>query len=249
MLGARTARLPLQKELAAALGITPRSLRNWMLEPSKLDPSQVERLAYALGMSASNRANPYILKGLLPPAPPVGELKRTPEMAVYQKMIEGLAHPSVVYGYAWDVVLYNRSFWDVFGGVRPHETAHPTRNTTRYILFHPDAPLMLGGGDSEAFREMWLMPALANFAATLQQRPADERLLAIERDISSRPAVRRAYRDAPRWIVEHGDIAVNADPRPVLDPRTGKMTYAHIVTEAHQGYQATTLQRATWVFV
>lgn len=115
-------------------------------------------------------------------------------------------------------------------------------------MLHPDAPLILGGGDPEAYREMWLMPALAHFAATLQQRPTDERLLAIERDINNRPAVQRAYGQAPRWIVEHSDIAINADPRPVRDPRTGKMTCVHIITEAHQGYQATTLLRSTWVF-
>lgn len=81
-------------------------------------------------------------------------------------MIDGVAHPSVVYTYAWDVVLYNREFWDFFGGVRRHESAHPARNPARYVMLHPDAPLILGGGDPEAYREMWLMPALAHFAAT-----------------------------------------------------------------------------------
>ena len=147
---------------------------------------------------------------------------RTPEMALYKRMIDGLEHASVVFGYAWDVVLYNNEFRDLFGGVSPHESAHPTRNPMRYVLFHPDAALMLGGGDSEAYREMWLMPSLAELAATLQQQPADERLLAIERDVNSRPDLLRAYRDAPRWIVEHSDIPVNADRVPSVTRARGK---------------------------
>ncbi|WP_406405146.1 helix-turn-helix domain-containing protein [Streptomyces sp. NBC_00879] len=49
-----------KKELAERLNMTPRSLRNWMLDPSKLDPSQVEKLACALEMSAANRSNLYL---------------------------------------------------------------------------------------------------------------------------------------------------------------------------------------------
>lgn len=236
-----------KQDLAKALGITPRQFRNWMAAPSRLDLGQVEKLARVLGMSPSRQADLYVLKGLLPPAPPVEELRRSPEMAVYQRMIDGQGSPSVVYSTAWDVVLYNGPFWDFFGRVPPHETAHPTRNLTRYVLFHPDAPSILGGGDGEAYREMWLMPALANFAATLRQWPADERLLAIEQDINSRPDLRNAYGDVPRWIVAHSDIPINADARPVRDPRTGDMAEVRIVLEAHQSYQATTLQRSTWI--
>ncbi|MFF3400371.1 hypothetical protein ACFYW6_17800 [Streptomyces sp. NPDC002659] len=236
-----------KKDLAAVLAITPRQLRNWMAAPSNLALGQVEKLAHALEMSTSSLANLYVLRGLMPPAPPVEELMRTPEMALYKRMIDGLEHPSVVHDYAWDVVLYNKEFQDLFGRVSPHESAHPTRNPMRYVLLHPDAPLILGGGNSEVYREMWLMPSLANLAATLQQQSADERLLAIERDINSRPDLRRAYRDAPRWIVEHSDIPVNADPRPIRDPRTGEMASVQIVIEAHQSYQAMTLQRSTMI--
>lgn len=86
-------------------------------------------------------------------------------------MIDALEHPSVVYTACWDVVIMNRPFIDVFGGVRRHAMAHPTRNTTAFVLFHPDAPTLLGGNDLEVYREHWLMPALAHFTATRQQYP------------------------------------------------------------------------------
>lgn len=229
------------------LGITPRSFRNWMARASTLQASEVARLVEALGMSPENRANLYILTGQLPPAPPVGELLRTPELALYQSMIDGLEHPSVVYTDYWDVVITNRAFREVFGGVRRHVTAHPTRNTQRFIFFHPDAAMLLGAGDVMAFRDHWLMPALAHFSATLQQRPEEPRLQAIEQEINERPALRRAYRRAPSWIAENGDIAINPSARLFWDPRVGRVVHAHVITEAHQGYQATALNRATFI--
>lgn len=236
-----------KKELAQSIGITARSLRNWLTRASRLQAKEVERLVVALQMSAENRLNLYKMTGQLPPAPAVSELQRTPEMALYQDMINGLAHPSVVYSYCWDVVIVNRAFREVFGGVRRHATAHPLRNTQRFIFFHPDALTLLGGGDVNAFQEHWLMPALAHFSATLQQCPEDPRLQAIEEEINRRPAIRRAYQRTPEWIAENGDIAISPSARLFWDPRVGKLVDAHIITEAHQNYQATTLQRATFI--
>jgi hypothetical protein len=218
-----------------------------MARASTLQAAEVAKLVDALDMSAENRANLYLLTGQLPPAPAMVELRRTPEMALYQVMIDGLEHPSVVYSECWDVVIMNRPFIEVFGGVRRHAMAHPTRNTTAFILFHPDAPTLLGGNDPEAFREHWLMPALANFAATLQQHPEEPRLQAMEQQINQRPALRRAYERAPGWIAQNGDIAVNASARLFFDPRVGKLVHAHVITEAHQGYQSIALQRATFI--
>lgn len=246
--GVRRAQGLTKKALADRLGITPRSYRNWMARASTLQPSEVARLVDALGLSAENRANLYILTGQLPPAPAVSELLRTPEMALYQSMIDGMDHPSVVYTDCWDVVLVNEPFRSVFGGVRRHVSAHPLQNTQRFIFFHPDAHLLLGAGDVKAFRDNWLMPALAHFSATMQQRPQDPRLHAIEQEINKRPALRRAYRRAPAWIATHGDIAINPSARLFWDPRIGRVVHAHVITEAHQGYQPTCLQRATFIF-
>lgn len=246
--GVRQARGYTKLALAQRLEMHPRSLRNWMARASTLNSSEVARLAEALGMSAENRANLYVLTGQLPPAGAVGELLRTPEIALYQSMIDGLElHPSVVYSDCWDVVITNKVFRDVFAGVRRHATgAHPMINTTRFVFFHPDAPLLLGG-DATSYRDHWLMPALANFSATLQRQPEEPRLHAIEQEIDQRPALRRAYRRAPRWIAENGDIAINPSARLLWDPRVGRLVNAHIITEAHQGYQETSLQRATFI--
>jgi transcriptional regulator with XRE-family HTH domain len=237
-----------KKALALKLGIVPRTYRNWMSRASRLQSDEVARLVEALGLSEKNRANLYVLTRQLPPSPELGLLRRTPEMELYQCVVDGSAHPSVVHTACWDVVCVNQPFRDVFGGVRPHINAHPLRNTQRFIFFHPDAPALLGAGDSEAFTEKWLMPALAHFSAVLQQRPNDQRLHGIEDDINRRPPLRRAYRRAPSWIAEHGDIEIDASARPIWDPRARRTVQAHLITEAHQGYQTTPLQRSTFVF-
>ncbi|WP_406301166.1 helix-turn-helix domain-containing protein [Streptomyces sp. NBC_00885] len=243
----RTAEGITQKELAERLKITPRSLRNWMARASRLEAREAERLADALNMSGENRKNLHVLTGNVPPAPQATELRRTPEMALYQAMIDGTEHLSVVYTECWDIVIGNQAFRDIFAQVRPHATAHPFRNTTRYVMFHPDAYLILGAGDKTAFHEDWLMPTLAHFSATFQQLPEHQRLQDMEREIIQRPALRRAYRQAPAWIAENGDIAINPSPRRFLDTRVGRVMDAHIITEAHQGYQSLTLQRATFI--
>lgn len=65
------------------------------------------------------------------------------------------------------------------------------------------------------------MPALAHYSATLQQQPEDPRLQAVEQEINRRPALRRAYRWAPGWIAENGDIAINPSARLLWDPASG----------------------------
>ncbi|WP_406301171.1 helix-turn-helix domain-containing protein [Streptomyces sp. NBC_00885] len=120
-----------KKALAEQLGLTPRSLRNWMDRASCLQHTEVARLIEALEMSAEIGTNMYILTGQIPPAPPVGELLRTPEMDLYQDMIDDLTKcPSAVYSDCWDVVITNRAFREVFGrGAaprhRPPHAQHP----------------------------------------------------------------------------------------------------------------------------
>ncbi|MFI1458686.1 MmyB family transcriptional regulator [Streptomyces roseus] len=241
-----------QEALGERLGINQRSYRNWLRRASALKAAEVARLVKALNMSPANRDTLYRLTNQLPPGPDPNEARLASErfqyrdmICHYQEMIDKLDHPSVVYTYCWDVVATNRAYRDVFGGVRPHATAHPSRNTQWFIYFHPDAPTLLGGGDQRAYREHWLLPSLAHFLATLQQRPDDPSLLALQREIERRPNLRAAYRLAPRWIARNGDIAINYSPRPLWDPRVGSVLNAHILTEAHQGYRA--LHRATFI--
>ncbi|MEU3050341.1 hypothetical protein ABZ705_28195 [Streptomyces sp. NPDC006984] len=237
----------LEKQLAGRMGISPRTLRNWLGRTATWQAHEVTSLADALELTGDHRTNLYLLTGHMPPAPPVRELRRTPEMAVYQQMIDGLEHPSVVYSVHWEVVLMNDAFREVFGGVRRHTMAHPTHNTQKFILFHPDAPLLLGAGDTDAFREQWLLPSLAVFSAVLEQQPEDPKLLAMLAEIKRRPAVHRAYQSVPGWIAANGDIVIKPIPRLFWDPRVGRVVRTRIITESHLGYMATTLQRATFV--
>ncbi|MGW6458071.1 MmyB family transcriptional regulator [Streptomyces sp. NPDC055078] len=246
--GERKDRHLTQKQMAGTLKVSDRTYRNWIARPTSLSADQVDRIATALNVDEEQRSTLYMLTGLVPPGMSAERLKDTPEMAVYQRMINYLPYPSVVYDYAWDIVITNPAFAPVFGGVRHHPTAMPRMNTTRYVLFHPDAFHILGGGDYEAFQKFWLMPALVNFSATLQTRPEDRRLLTIEREIKTHPTLRRAYRQAPTWLRRHGDMHIDSRPRPVRDPRTQQLTHVHVITEAHQGYQPMTLQRATFIF-
>lgn len=89
-----------RKDLAARLNVTPRTLRNWMQRPAQLAAEQIERLATALSLSVETRASLYVLTDKLPPPPTADEFRHTPEMAVYQQMIDGSTHPTLVADYA-----------------------------------------------------------------------------------------------------------------------------------------------------
>lgn len=245
--GAQEALKLTQEQLAKKLGLkSARTIRNWKANLSDLSAGQLEALADALELSEPNRVNLYQLTGKLPPAPPASEVP-TAELAVYQRMIDGIEHPCVVYGYAWDVVLTNAPYRALFGVVRRHPTDSPLINTTRFILFHPDAYRILGG-DRDAFVESWLMPCVANFTSVLGQRPDDPRLRSIEKEIDARRDVRSAYRNAPRWLARTGDMHLNSSPRPMFDPRSGRLTPVHCITTTHPGWQSQVIQVATFVF-
>lgn len=237
-----------RKALAEALGVHARTLRNWLAEPSSLDATQIQRLAEPLQLTVESCASLYQLTGHLPPPPSSAtELQLTREIAVYKLVVDSVRFPSIVTDYAADHIVSNAPFRNLFGHVPPHEYASPLKNWLRYILFHPAAPGILGGGNPRAFRDYWLMPALANFIKAWQQHPADPKLLAIQQGIRRRPALRRAYEVTPDWIHHSGDIHVNSSARPLLDPRTGKLGHVHVVTEGHHGYQPLALTHVTFV--
>ena len=236
-----------QQDVSKRLGLkSDRTYRNWKANLSELSASQIEALADAHELSEVNRANLFHLTRHQPPLLPASEVA-TAELVVYQRMIDGVEHPTVVYGASWDVVLTNRSYRQLFGVVRRHPTDSPLVNTTRFILFHPDAYKILGG-TREAFYDGWLMPSLANFSGVLGSRPGDRRLRSMEKEINQNRELRNAYRDAPRWLAKTGDLHVNSSPRPMFDPRSGRLTPVHCITTAHPGWQAQTIQLAVFVF-
>jgi hypothetical protein len=238
-----------QDQLGKMLGgITGRTYRNWMLFPTQLNADQLGKLTEALKLSAAVRASVWALSGRRTPLSSTGAEGPSRELRVYRHLINGSSHPTVVYDYAWDVVTANAAFYELFATVRSHATAMPTLNTVRYILFHPDAHVLLGG-DHSAFHEYWLMPTLANFVAVSQQLPNDNRLQSIRSDIAASPNLRSALEQVPDWIRKYeGDVHVSSDPRPIWDPRRDVLDHVHVVTFSHQGYQPQTLNQAAFVF-
>ncbi|MDQ0957592.1 hypothetical protein QFZ66_001470 [Streptomyces sp. B4I13] len=140
------------------------------------------------------------------------------DCAVY---LEAVPFPSVVVDHRWDVVQSNAAFASLFRAVSPHPTAQPGDNFLRFVLFHPDAPSVLG--DHEAG---WCLPMLAGFAAAVERHGHDHGLLAIRRDIAQDPIMEAAYRyGLPHWIRAVGEGAAEHDGavRPLMhpDPRWG----------------------------
>ncbi|WP_307717970.1 helix-turn-helix transcriptional regulator [Streptomyces sp. V4I23] len=236
-----------RKDLAQAMDVHPRTLRNWMKHPSKLTAEQIERLARPLRISAENIANLHRLTTQRPALPTASELQELPDMEIYRRLVDHCLYPSLVSDYTAENIHINSAFRDLFASVAPHAFASPLRNGPKYILFHPQASDVLGTGDDASFREYWLMPALAHFLAAWQQRPEDGRLLHIKQEIMRRPKARRAFEATPDWIVRSGDIHVNSTARPFRDPRSGDLRTVHIVTEGHPGYQPLAVTHTTWV--
>lgn len=182
------------------------------------------------------------------PAPrPVSE---TPEVQAYLEdyaaSVEAVSFPSLVVDRCWDVVLANSAFRSLFRGVGPHPTAMPGDNFLRFVLFHPDAPAVLGDHESS-----WCLPMLAHFARTVESHGPDHGLQAIRRDIAQDPIMEAAYRHGlPHWIRSVGESAVEQDGavRPLLhpDPRWGA-TDCRVVAESTATLQELGCTRLTLV--
>jgi hypothetical protein len=144
------------------------------------------------------------------------------------------------------VVLANSAFRSLFGGVGPHPTAMPGDNFLRFVLFHPDAPTVLGEHEAS-----WCLPMLAHFARTVESHGPDHGLQAIRRDIAQDPIMEAAYRHGlPHWIRSVGESAVEQDGavRPLLhpDPRWGA-TDCRIVVETSRTLGELGCTRLTFV--
>ncbi|MEV5436913.1 hypothetical protein AB0K80_12915 [Streptomyces sp. NPDC052682] len=149
----------------------------------------------------------------------------------YAALMEAVPFPSFVVDHRWDVLLANSAFRSLFGGVGPQPTAMPEENFLRFVLFHPEAPAVLGEHEPS-----WCLPMLAHFAAALERFGHDPVLQGVRRDIAQDPIMEAAYRHGlPHWIRAVGEEAVEHDGavRPLLhpDPRWGA-TDCRVVVEA-----------------
>lgn len=163
----------------------------------------------------------------------------------YGTLVESVPFPSLVVDHRWDVVLANSAFETLFRAVGPHPTAMPGDNFLRFVLFHPDAPTVLGEHESS-----WCLPLLARFRTDMERYGHDHGVQAIRREIGQDPLMDAAFRQGlPHWIRAVGEAAAELDGsvRPLLhpDPRWGT-TDCRIVegtpkTLQDMGYTALTL--------
>ncbi|MGJ5892451.1 hypothetical protein ACSCBZ_10955 [Streptomyces niveiscabiei] len=164
----------------------------------------------------------------------------------YAALLDAVSFPSVVLDRRWGAVIANTAFRTLFGGVGPHPTAMPDDNFLRFVLFHPDASLVLGDHESR-----WCLPMLAQFAAALERDGDDRELQSVRREIAQDPIMEAAYRHGlPRWIREVGPagLALDGAVRPLLhpDPRWGA-TDCRVVTETTKSLQDMGCTRLTLV--
>lgn len=122
----------------------------------------------------------------------------------------------------------------------------PGDNFLRFVLFHPDAPTVLGEHESS-----WCLPMLAHFARTVESHGPDHGLQAIRRDIAQDPIMEAAYRQGlPHWIRSVGEDAVEHDGavRPLVhpDPRRGA-TECRVVVETSRTLEELGCTRLTFV--
>ncbi|MEU3528444.1 hypothetical protein AB0E62_32135 [Streptomyces sp. NPDC038707] len=164
----------------------------------------------------------------------------------YGALLEYMSCPSLVVDRQWNVVMANRAFEALFGGVRPHPTAMPGENFLRFVLFHPDAGEILGEHEPA-----WCLPMLAQLRSALESCGHDHELQAVRREIAQDPIMEAAYRHGlPHWIRAVGEAATRLDGAVRLlhhpDPRRGR-TECRIVEEAPQPLRELGYRRLTMV--
>ncbi|MFI1395429.1 helix-turn-helix domain-containing protein [Streptomyces sp. NPDC020681] len=163
----------------------------------------------------------------------------------YAAMMDAVPLPSVLFDRRWDVAHANPAFETLFRGMRAHPTAMPGQNFLRFVLFHPDAGMVLGDRETS-----WCLPLLAQLDSALECYEDDHVLQDIRHDIADDPIMDAAYRcGLPHWMRVMGAAAVHHDGavRPLNhpDPRWGS-TECRIVDETpatlqDRGYTRMTL--------
>ncbi|MBV2355361.1 hypothetical protein KUM39_13435 [Streptomyces sp. J2-1] len=163
--------------------------------------------------------------------PPVAE---SPEARAYLEdyaaLVDAVAFPSLVVDHRWTVVTANSAYGTLFSGVRPHPTAMPAVSFLRFVLFHPDAPGILGDHEPG-----WCLPMLAHLKTAVEHHAHDHELLALRREVAQDPIMEAAFRQGlPHWLGAVGERGSRLDSAVRLlrhpDPRR-EPTECRIVDE------------------
>lgn len=188
---ARDARRMGQEETAHELGMSDRQYRVWESARQAIPRTRLDDLARALHLDEVGRRQLYRLTGHQVQL--AGALSGNTRLLELTKRwanvhIHRQSDPAYLTDGAWNVVAANDAYFRRFEAVSPDPRNHPTVNTLRWTLFHPDAPHMLGD-----WRESWMLPVLSQFALAFQNTQADPQLRRIRKEIARSPALEDAY--------------------------------------------------------
>lgn len=122
---------------------------------------------------------------------------------VWQEALDGICHPAYVSDASWDLLAANRPFYDLF------PPGHAPTNTMRWMLFEGRAQLT-------DWETAWAPLVLPQLRAALAQRPDDDILQAIEKDVLADPVTARIYQTG-----SGGYIHPDGDERPIHHARLG----------------------------
>ncbi|MGW2421327.1 MmyB family transcriptional regulator [Streptomyces sp. NPDC001709] len=191
LVNARDARGMGQEETALELGMSDRQYRVWESARQAIPRTRLDDLARALHLDEVGRRQLYRLTGHLVPLP--GALSGNARLLELTERwanvhIHRQSDPACLTDGAWNVVAANDAYFRLFEAVSPHPLNHPTVNTLRWTLFHPDAPHMLG-----KWRDSWMLPALSQFALVFQNTQTDPQLRRIREEIARHPDLEEAY--------------------------------------------------------
>jgi transcriptional regulator with XRE-family HTH domain len=191
LVNARDARGMGQEETALELNMSDRQYRVWESARQAIPRNRLDDLARALRLDEVGRRQLYRLTGHLVPLP--GALSGNARLLELTERwanvhIHRQSDPACLTDGAWNVVAANDAYFRLFETVSPHPLNHPTVNTLRWTLFHPDAPHMLGN-----WRDSWMLPTLSQFALAFQNNQADPQLRRIREEVARHPDFEEAY--------------------------------------------------------
>lgn len=199
-----------QEGLASDLRMSDRQYREWERGRKAIPQSRLDDVAEALGLDEAGRRQLYRLTGNLIPLPgALSESERLVELT--QRWANVHIHrqgsPACLTDGAWNVVAANDAYFRLFEAVSAHALNHPTSNTLRWTLFHPDAPHMLGD-----WRDAWMLPNLCQFALAFQNNQAHPQLRDMRAEIARHPDLEDAYlHTVPDLLAQPGEFPEDED--------------------------------------